>query len=115
MHGHLQMNGIAPRFHGAWLALAAFAFVISSASAVFPVSSIPVGGQPMAVAVNPLTNKIYVANNGDGSMTVIDGATHAAATVPLGSGAKPIALAVNPVTNRVYVADGSNFITVIDG
>ena len=33
-------------------------------------------GPSRAVAVNPVTNKIYVANNTNGTVTVIDGATN---------------------------------------
>ena len=42
---------------------------------------IPVGTQPYAVAVNPVTNKIYVANNCSDGGTVIDGANNATDTV----------------------------------
>jgi YVTN family beta-propeller protein len=72
------------------------------------------------VAVNPLTNKIYVANDGDSSVTVIDGATNATTRITVAVGSNPRAIAVNPVTNKIYVAcykwystDGS--VTVIDG
>jgi YVTN family beta-propeller protein len=75
---------------------------------------VPVGSQPYAVAVNPVTNKVYVPNYSSGTVTVIDGATHNTATVPVGS--QPYAVAVNPVTNKVYVANlGSGTVTVIDG
>ncbi|MBZ5658723.1 MAG: choice-of-anchor D domain-containing protein, partial [Acidobacteriia bacterium] len=69
---------------------------------------------PFGVAVNPVTNKIYVANYGSNNVTVIDGATSATQTVPAGS--HPVAIAVNPVTNKIYVpnSDSSN-VTVIDG
>ena len=33
------------------------------------------GYNPCAVAVNPVTNKIYVANSQSGTVTVIDGAS----------------------------------------
>ena len=70
---------------------------------------------PAAVAVNPVTNKIYVANCSSNNVTVIDGATNATT-----HGAPPgtilVAVAVNPVTNKIYVANyGSNNVTVIDG
>lgn len=77
-------------------------------------SAVLAGSGPEAVAVNPVTNKIYVANGDSGTVTVIDGATNATTTVGAGSG--PTALAVNPVTNKIYVANrGSNNVTVIDG
>ncbi len=77
--------------------------------------TITTGTYPAAVAVNPVTDKVYVANANSNSVTVIDGATNAvASTVPVGT--NPAAVAVNPVTDEVYVANfGSNTVTVIDG
>ena len=46
---------------------------------------IPTGNLPTAVAVNPVTNKIYVANQYSDNVTVIDGATNATTTVPAGT------------------------------
>src|SRR5437016_2377507 len=68
-----------------------------------PAQTVEVGASPVAVAVNPVTNKIYVANANGSSVTVIDGATNTTATVAVG--ASPIAVAVNPVTNKIYVAN----------
>ena len=69
-------------------------------------TSVPVGTAPQAVAVNPVTNKIYVANYHSGNVTVIDGATNATTAVDAGSG--PWAVAVNPVTGEIYVANYSS-------
>jgi YVTN family beta-propeller protein len=79
------------------------------------VTSVKVGKNPVALAINETTNRIYVANNGDGSVSVIDGATDVVvATVNVG--ALPYVLAVNPVTNKVFVSNTfSNAITLIDG
>ena len=55
------------------------------------------------MAVNPVTNQIYVANGGRQQfVTVIDGATNNTTTVAV---ARPEAVAVNPVTNQIYVAN----------
>ena len=74
----------------------------------------PADTNPRAVAVNPVTNKIYVANNGSDNVTVIDGSDE-----QHGNRIRrhhPYAVAVNPVTNKIYVANyGSNTFTVIDG
>jgi YVTN family beta-propeller protein len=52
-----------------------------------------------------------VANSQSGTVTVIDGATNATATVTVGN--IPTVVAVNPVTNQIYVANtGSN--TLLD-
>jgi DNA-binding beta-propeller fold protein YncE len=76
-------------------------------------ATIPAGIGPFGVAVNPATNKIYVANltcdvsnlpcPSPGTVTVIDGATNSTATVNVG--VYPYAIAVNPTTNKVYVAN----------
>ena len=72
------------------------------------------GHYPRAVAVNPITNKIYVANFTSDDVTVIDGTNNSTITVAVGT--IPLAVAVNPVTNKIYVAnEGSNNVTVIDG
>jgi len=66
--------------------------------------------------VNSVTNKIYVANLGtSNTVTVIDGATGATATVP--AGGNPVGVAVNSVTNKIYVIDAvtPGTVTVIDG
>ncbi|MCA2998606.1 MAG: choice-of-anchor D domain-containing protein [Rhodocyclaceae bacterium] len=76
--------------------------------------TIAVGPLPSAIAVNPETNKIYVANYGSNNVTVIDGATNTTANVTVGT--NPSAIAVNPETNKIYVANySSNSVTVIDG
>jgi YVTN family beta-propeller protein len=71
-------------------------------------------GFPVQVAVNPVTNRIYVSNQNSSSVTVIDGATNQTTTVPVGVG--PGGLAVNSVANKIYVVNAiDNTATVIDG
>lgn len=74
-----------------------------------------VGTGPVAVAVNPVANRVYVANGGSNNVTVIDASTgNSTATVP--TGASPAALATDPVNHKIYVANSaSNNLTVIDG
>jgi YVTN family beta-propeller protein len=80
------------------------------------IATVPVGKQPMAVAVNPVTNKIYVGNGISNNVTVIDGATNSTRTVTDPNASFPIGVAVNPVTNKIYIANlNSNNVTVIDG
>ncbi len=72
------------------------------------------GSLPFAAAVNPLTNKVYVANQNSANVTVIDGATNSTTTVGVGN--NPVSVAVNPVSNKIYVANqNDNTVTVIDG
>jgi YVTN family beta-propeller protein len=77
-------------------------------------TTIPTGAFPSAVAVNPVTNVVYVANYGDDTVTVIDGARRTV-TATIKVGRRPQALAVDTKKNRVYVANThSNDIAVID-
>lgn len=86
----------------------------STAQAGRVIATVPAGDGPRAVAVNPVTNRVYIANDSSNNVTVIDGATNDTTTVFAGD--MPYAAAVNPVTNRVYVANrGSDNVTVIDG
>lgn len=80
-------------------------------------ATINTGKSFTAVAVNPVTNKIYFANRMGNDVTVIDGATNSvAATVYTGDRSMPYAIAVNPDTNKIYVANFiNNTISVIDG
>lgn len=73
------------------------------------------GSVPIALAINPITNKIYVANRGDDfEVTVIDGATNSTVSVLAGLNANDIV--VNLQTNEIYVVNGSSDnVTVIDG
>jgi YVTN family beta-propeller protein len=57
--------------------------------------------------VNPVTDKIYVANTGDGVVSVIDGVTLGATSANAGD--TRWAIDVNPVTNRIYVANNFEF------
>src|SRR5436309_521584 len=82
----------------------AFLFLLAGyARAQTVTTTVAAGTSPVSVAVNPVTNKIYVANLTSGNVTVIDGATNTTTTVAAGMG--PSFVAVNPVTNKVYVAN----------
>jgi len=69
---------------------------------------ITVGLDPEPVVVNASTNRIYVGNTDDSTVSVIDGSpssitfNQVIATIPLLSG-NPEVLAVNTVTNRIYI------------
>ena len=81
---------------------------------------------PIISDLNPVTNKIYVPNSGNGAdntMGIIDGRTDTLITTIM-VGQVPIAAAVNPVTNKIYVVNecgNSNdctdhgTVTVVDG
>lgn len=88
--------------------------VCATANSQGVLATVPVGSYPVAIALNPVTKKIYVANQNSNNLTIIDGNTYQATTIPMGT--LPTAVAVNPVTNKVYVSNGgSNTVTVLDG
>ncbi len=69
---------------------------------------------PVFAAVNPVTNKLYVANYLSNNITIVDGATNTMTTIGDSNTVVPVALAVNSTTNKIYVVTGDH-VTVIDG
>ena len=67
------------------------------------------------IILDEARGKVYVTNSGDGTVSVLDGASNTlVATVTVGT--TPLGVAVNPLTNRIYVANnGSNTLSVLDG
>jgi YVTN family beta-propeller protein len=110
------------------LAAALVALCLVSVSAVsfagdVVIATVPVGRDPIAVAVNPLTHMVYVANYGADSVSMIDGATDsyvATVTMPRDAGqvaAFPLALIVDSfsASPRAFVVNfWAQKISVID-
>jgi YVTN family beta-propeller protein len=73
------------------------------------------GAHPDAIAVNTVTNRVYVVNSGAGNVSVLDGKTdEILATVK--TDRRPYYIAVNETTNKAYVSNTfSKVMTVIDG
>jgi YVTN family beta-propeller protein len=72
----------------------------------------PVGTEPLSIALNPDTNRIYVTNSGSANVSVIEGNTdRVIATVPVGD--LPYTIAVNRLANKVYVSRTFSDVTVI--
>ena len=96
-------------------------FALALAAAIFAAcrpagaqTAIAAGTDPVAVAVDAVTNRIYVANEFSDNVTVIDGATNATKTVAVGK--RPQYVAVNSKTNKVYVNTGTDAsLWIIDG
>ena len=79
-------------------------FIPRATAAESVVATISVSSGPEGVAVNPNTNRVYVANQNSNTVSVIDGSTKGVgATIPVGT--SPSGVAVNLGTNRVYVAN----------
>lgn len=98
-----------------WL-LGVWTLLAVSASAQKIIATVPTTGfSPSALAVNTVTNKIYVLNQSSGTVDVLDGATNSiVATVPVSSSISR--LAVNENTNKIYVLDPfAGRMSVIDG
>lgn len=76
--------------------------------------TIPVGADPVAVAVNPKRNEVYVANSGSGTVSVIDAVTNRV-SVTIGVHRQPVSIDVNADGTRAWVANfGSNNVSVLD-
>jgi YVTN family beta-propeller protein len=86
------------------------------------IAHIPVGANPGAMATTPMGNKIYVANTGESSVSVINTETNrVTTTLPVGRNtsaqepAAPTAIIYHPNGQKVYVANSNNHtVTVID-
>ena len=66
------------------------------------------------LAVNPVTNKVYVTDTDNNTVTAFDMNAGTSTTIPVGTG--PLFIAVNPETNRVFVDNGRDAsLTMIDG
>ena len=74
-----------------------------------------VGTYPVGVAVNPVTNKIYITDEFSNSVSVIGGTSNSVeGTIAVGD--FPYGVAINPFDSRVYVTNrGSDTVSVIDG
>ncbi len=86
-------------------------YVVALALALLPAQAAPkviatvgVGEWPLGVAVDPETNRVYVANSSADTLSVLDGATGAVLDTVL-VGSAPYGVAVNPITGRVFVAN----------
>src|SRR5260370_2556361 len=83
-------------------------------------AAIQLGAGPYAMALNPITNKIYISVSGtilgtQKSVSVIDAINWRIITT-VTVGAAPCAIGVNSLTNKIYVANcNDGTISVIDG
>jgi YVTN family beta-propeller protein len=73
------------------------------------------GVEPYYVSMNPITNRLYVANYRSNTVSVIDGLTDKLIT-NIAVGNLPTSIDFNPFTNIIYVTNSaSNTVSVIDG
>src|SRR5262245_45010729 len=70
-------------------------------------AEIPVGENPWCVAITPDNAKVYVANQGSGTVSVIDAATRTVVR-SIEVGAEPFGCALKPDGTRLFVANFSS-------
>jgi YVTN family beta-propeller protein len=79
------------------------------------VSGFNTGSYPIGISVNPLTHKLYVANEYSNTISVFDTKTDKLEQT-IKAGIFPYNIDINLFNNRIYVTNrGSNDISVIDG
>lgn len=88
---------------------------ITSSKTETLVSRIDVGLQPLQIALNSQTKKIYVTNFANDTVSVLDSESNTLlTTITVGKG--PNGISVNENTNKIYVANQiDNTVTIIDG
>jgi len=78
-------------------------------------SLIQTGASPVALTINQVTNRIYVANSDSGTVSVLDGATDAVLTT-LDVGPNPYVLVADQLSNKIFLSNTfSDKLTIIDG
>jgi len=109
----LQLQNIAALY---FLIMAIFMPLISVAGT--EITTVTVGLGPRYIAVNLETNKVYVVNNYDNTVTVLNGKTNTPVKV-VAVGYNPSAIAIDTPANKIYVSNienmGNGTVTIIDG
>lgn len=81
-------------------------------------SNVPlgVGASPFGMGYNPTNNTIYIANNGNDTVSVLDcNSNTIIVTIVLPATSAPSAITYNPLSNTMYVTNnGNNTVSVID-
>jgi len=70
------------------------------------ITTVPTGTDPATIALNSVTNKVYIAETGDetvGELTILDGATNKVMSMNVPGAPGLPAVAANSVANKVYV------------
>jgi len=79
------------------------------------VCTVPVGRDPQGVAVNASTGSVYVANQGDGTVSEVTGAGCGGVATIAGL-TEPIGLVVDEQANRIFVSDSeAGHVVVLNG
>ncbi len=79
------------------------------------ITRISVGASPNGIAVNPVTHRVYVANQTGGTLSIIDGENFSLVATPT-LGTNPTGVGVQGQLNRIYVSNlSNNNVSVVDG
>jgi YVTN family beta-propeller protein len=96
--------------------------VIDSTSNKILSNNITVGKNPSSIALDPITNRLYVTNKGSDSVSIIDyflsddNKFHTTSNSTIKVGNSPTGIAINPDKNTIYVANYyDNSISIING
>lgn len=111
--GRIRQRGRSSRVialaTGAVVATCVFAAPAAHAFVTFPGYVVDVGHSPAGIAVDPVTHQVFVANDGDGTVTGINERSNVTVTIPVGSsslGVSGVAVDVT-TTNLVHQAVGA--------
>jgi YVTN family beta-propeller protein len=100
------------------IVLLSFIFTLSLPSVLYCQyleTIIPVGSYPRALVYNSTNQKVYCANMGSNTATVIN-ATNNQVITTIRVGSEPCALAYNNINNKIYCANQqSNDVSIING
>ncbi|HEX3469886.1 MAG TPA: YncE family protein [Silvibacterium sp.] len=77
-----------------------------------PITTTP-GNGLQGITVDPVTNRIYVANASDNVIDIIDGWTNTVTGTISLNGESPFGLTINPFNDRLYVPLGNSQVDVI--
>ena len=89
--------------------------VINTATNAVVGSAIPVGSEPVGIAITPDGTNAYVTNEFSDTVSVIDTTTNAVVGSPITVGTAPLGVAIPPDGTKAYVTNGgANNVSVID-
>ena len=74
------------------------------------ITRVPVGRDPAYIAYSPISNEIYVANNGEPSVSVINASLPYNVVTKIFVGNYPVGVAYNPEDRNVFVAATNVFV-----
>lgn len=79
------------------------------------VATVPVGGEPVDVAITPDGTRAYVVNSADGTVSVIDTKSNTVVGGPIPVGPKPRGIAITPDGGSAYVTNsGDDTVSLIN-